>query len=118
MKKETMNKVKGTLNPEEKLAFDLAASALQGAGFKQALIFATRLENADDTEKIDKSDRKEVERYGLRVVQAMDTITMLASVGSHIERLIKEHPEERDKVAHFVVKLGEAVIGDDPEAMN
>lgn len=102
----------------EKLAFDLAASALQGAGFKQALIFATRLGSADDTEKINKSDRKEVERYGLRVVQAMDTITMLASVSSHIERLIKEHPEERDKVAHFVLKLVEAVIGDDTEAMN
>lgn len=102
----------------EKLAFDLAVNALQGAGFKQALIFATRLENADDTEKIDKSDRKEVERYGLRVVQAMDTITMLASVGSHIERLIREHPEESDKVAHFVVKLGEALINNNTEGTN
>ena len=102
---------------QEKLVFDLAAHMLQDAGFKQALIFATRLENADDTGKIDKSDRKEVEKYGLRVVQAMDTITMLASVGSHIERLMREHPEERDKVAHFVVKLGEAVI-DDTETMN
>lgn len=102
----------------EKLAFDLAASALQGAGFNQALIFATRLENADDTKKINKSNQEEVEKYGLRVVQAMDTITMLASVGSHIERLIREHPEERDKVAHFVVKLGEALINGDTEGTN
>ena len=112
-----MENERTTNDTAEKLAFDLVASALQGAGFKQALIFATRLENADDTGKIDKSDRKEVEKYGLRVVQAMDTITMLASVGSHIERLMREHPEERDKVAHFVVKLGEAVI-DDTETMN
>ncbi|WP_075580793.1 hypothetical protein [Acidaminococcus massiliensis] len=102
----------------EKQAFDLAASALQGAGFKQALIFATRLGSAEDTGKINKSDRKEVEKYGLRVVRAMDTVTMLASVGSHIERLIKEHPEDKDKVAHCVLKLAEAVLGDDTETMN
>lgn len=113
-----MENERTTNDAAEKLAFDLAASALQGAGFKQALIFATRLENADDTEKIDKSDRKEVEKYGLRVVQAMDTITMLASVGSHIERLMREHPEERDKVARFVVKLAEAVMNGDTETMN
>lgn len=113
-----MENERTTNDAAEKLAFDLAASALQGAGFKQALFFATRLENADDTEKIDKSDRKEVEKYGLRVVQAMDTITMLASVGSHIERLMREHPEERDKVAHFVVKLAEAVMNGDTETMN
>lgn len=113
-----MENEKTTNDAAEKLAFDLAASALQGAGFKQALIFATRLENADDTKKINKSDQEEVEKYGLRVVQAMDTITMLASVGSHIERLIREHPEERDKVAHFVVKLGEALINGDTEGTN
>lgn len=118
MKEEALNKTKKTLNPEEKAPFDLAASALQGAGFKQALIFATRLGNADDTEKIDKSDRKKVERYGIRVFQAMDTITMLASVESHIERLIKEHPEEKEKVAHFLTRLIDAVIDDDPEDMN
>ena len=115
---EIEGKIKSTNETTEKQAFDLAASALQGAGFKQALIFATRLENADDMKKIDKSDHKEVEKYGLRVVQAMDTITMLASVGSHIERLIREHPEERDKVAPFVIKLAEAVLDDGPEAMN
>lgn len=113
-----MKNERTTNDAAEKQAFDLTASALQGAGFKQALIFATRLGRAEDTEKIDKSDRKEIERYGLRVVQAMDTITMLASVGSHIERLIKEHPEEKEKVAHFVMKLIDAVIGDDTEAMN
>ncbi len=111
-----MENERTTNDAAEKLAFDLAASALQGAGFKQALIFATRLENADDTKKINKSDQEEVEKYGLGVVQAMDTITMLASVGSHIERLIREHPEERDKVAHFVVKLGEAIMNCDTEA--
>ena len=113
-----MENERATNDTAEKLAFDLAASALQGAGFNQALIFATRLENADDTKKINKSDQEEVEKYGLRVVQAMDTITMLASVGSHIERLIREHPEERDKVAHFVVKLGEALINGDTEGTN
>lgn len=113
-----MENERTTNDAAEKLAFDLAASALQGAGFKQALIFATRLGSADDTEKINKSDRKEIERYGLRVVQGMDTITMLASVGSHIERLIREHPEESDKVAHFVVKLGEALINSNTEGTN
>ena len=113
-----MENERTTNDAAEKLAFDLAASALQGAGFKQALIFATRLENANDTEKINKNDRKEVERYGLRVVQGMGTITMLASVGSHIERLIREHPEESDKVAHFIVKLGEALINGNTEGTN
>ena len=113
-----MENERTTNDAAEKLAFDLAACALQDAGFKQALIFATRLGNAEDTEKIDKSDRKEVERYGTRVFQAMDTITMLASVESHIERLIKEHPEEKEKVAHFVMKLIDDIIDDDPEAMN
>ena len=114
---EIEGKIKLGNKAMEMRAFDLAASALQGAGFNQALIFATRLGNADDTEKIDKSDRKEVERYGIRVFQAMDTITMLASVESHIERLIKEHPEEKEKVAHFVMKLIDAVI-DDKETIN
>lgn len=82
------------------------------------MIFATQLENADDTKKINKSDPKELEKYGIRVFQAMDTVTMLASIGSHIEQLIKEHPEEKEKVAHFLMKLIDAVIGDDPEAMN
>ena len=113
-----MENERTTNDAAEKLAFDLAAGALQDAGFKQALIFATRLGNADDTEKIDKSDRKEVERYGIRVFQAMDTITMLASVESHIERLIKEHPEEKEKVAHFVMKLIDDIIDDDTETMN
>lgn len=113
-----MENERTTNDAAEKLAFDLAASALQDAGFKQALIFATRLENANDTEKINKSDRKEVERYGIRVFQAMDTITMLASVESHIERLIKEHPEEKEKVAHFVMKLIDNIIDDDTETMN
>lgn len=113
-----MENERTTNDAAEKLAFDLAAGALQDAGFKQALIFATRLGNADDTEKIDKSDRKEVERYGIRVFQAMDTITMLASVGSHIERLIREHPEEKEKVAHFVMKLIDDIIDDETEAMN
>ena len=112
-----MKNERTTNNAMEIRAFDLAASALQDAGFKQALIFATRLGNADDTEKIDKSDRKEVERYGIRVFQAMDTITMLASVESHIERLINEHPEEKEKVAHFLMKLIDAVI-DDKETVN
>ena len=111
--------MKKTTNDDAEIrAFDLAASALQGAGFKQALIFATRLENADDTKKINKSDQKEVEKYGIRVFQAMDTATMLASVESHIEQLIKDHPEEKEKVAHFLMKLIDDIIDDDPEAMN
>ncbi|MCH4096024.1 MAG: hypothetical protein LKE88_05205 [Acidaminococcus provencensis] len=99
----------------EKQAFDLAGSALQGAGFKQVLILATRLDSADDAERIDK---KELKKYGSHVFQAMDTATMLASLGSHIGQLIKEHPEEKEKVAHFLMKLIDAVIGDDLEAMN
>lgn len=118
MKKETMNKVKGTLTPEEKAPFNLAASVLRNAGFKQVLIFATRLGSADDAERIDTSDRMELKKYGSHVFQAMDTITMLTSVGSHIEGLIKNHPEEKSRVAHFLMKLVDAVIGDDPEAMN
>lgn len=113
-----MENEKTTNDAAEIRAFDLAAGALQDAGFKQALIFATRLGNADDTEKIDKSDRKEVERYGIRIFQAMDTITMLASVESHIERLMREHPEEKEKVAHFVMRLIDAVLDDDTENMN
>lgn len=103
---------------DDKATLGLAASVLRDAGFKQALIFATRLGNADDTEKIDKSDRKEVERYGIRVFQAMDTITMLASMESYIAQLIKDQPEEKEKVAHFVMKLIDAIIDDDTEAMN
>lgn len=111
-------KIKLGNNAMEVRAFDLAASALQDAGFKQALIFVTRLGHADDTRKIDKSDPKELEKYGLRVFQAMDTVTMLASVGSHIEQLIKEHPEDKPKVAHFVLKLIDDVLDDDTESMN
>ncbi len=99
-------------------AFDLAASVLRDAGFKQVLIFATRLGRADDAERIDVSDKMELKKYGTHVFQAMDTATMLASLESHIEQLIKEHPEEKEKVAHFLMKLLDAVIGDDPEAMN
>ena len=99
----------------EKQAFDLAGSALQGAGFKQVLILATRLDSADDAERIDK---KELKEYGSYVFQAMDTATMLASLESHIGQLIKEHPEEKEKVAHFLMKLIDVVIGDDLEAMN
>lgn len=51
MKKETTNKVEGTLTPEEKAPFNLAAKVLRDAGFKQVLIFATRLGSADDAEK-------------------------------------------------------------------
>jgi len=110
--------MKKTTNDDAEIrALDLAASALQGSGFKQALIFATRLENADDTKKINNSDQKEVEKYGIRVFQAMDTATMLASVESHIEQLILEHPEEKEKVAHFLMKLIDAVI-DDTEGVN
>lgn len=115
---ETDVKIKLGNNAVEVRAFDQAASALQDAGFKQALIFVTRLGHAEDTEKIDKNDPKELEKYGLRVFQAMDTVTMLASVGSHIEQLIKEHPEEKEKVAHFVMKLIDDVLDDDKEAMN
>lgn len=102
----------------EMRAFDLSASVLRDAGFKQVLILATRLDSADDAERIDVSDKRELKKYGAHVFQAMDTVTMLASVGSHIEQLIKEHPEEKEKVAHFLMKLIDAVIGDDTEAMN
>lgn len=118
MKKETMNKVKGTLSPEERVPFNLAASVLRNAGFKQMLIFATRLGSADDAERIDVSDKRELKKYGTHTFQKMDTVCMLASVGSHIEELVKTHPEEKEKVAHFVMKLIDDIIGDDPEAMN
>lgn len=101
-----------------KTGFILALKALEKAGFKQALIFATRLGHADDAKKIDLDDPKELEKYGPHVVQAMDTVTMLASVGSHIEQLIKEHPEEKEKVAHFLMKLIDNVLDDDKETMN
>lgn len=103
---------------DDKATLNLAASALKCAGFKQVMIFATRLEHADDTKKIDKNDPKELERYGACVFQAMDTVTMLASVGSHIEQLILEHPEEKEKVAHFLMKLIDVIIDDDKETMN
>lgn len=115
---EIKGKIKLGNNAMEIRAIDLASSALQNAGFKQALIFATRLGRADDAKKIDKNNPKELEKHGLRVFQAMDTVTMLASVGSHIEQLIKEHPEEKKKVAHFLMKLIDAVIDDDKETMN
>lgn len=115
MKKEELNKTKRTLNPKDKAPFDLAASVLQGAGFKQVLILATRLDSADDAERIDK---RELKKYGAHVFQAMDTVTMLASVGSHIEQLILEHPEEKEKVAHFLMKLIDVIIDDDKETMN
>lgn len=102
---------------EDKAAFNLAASVLKDAGFKQVLILATRLGSAYDVEEIDKSNPKEVRECGLRSFQSMDTITMLASVGAHIERLMKEHPEEKSKVASFLVRLGEDFMADD-EDMN
>ena len=114
---EIEGKIKLGNNAVEIRALNSVASALQDAGFKQALIFATRLGRADDTKKIDKNNPKELEKYGLRVFQAMDTATMLASLGSHIGQLIKEHPEEKEKVAHFLMKLIDAVI-DDKETMN
>lgn len=111
--------MKKTTNDDAEIrAFDLAASVLRGAGFKQVLILATRLDSADDAERIDVSDKRELKKYGSHVFQAMDTATMLASLGSHIEQLIKEHPEEKEKVAHFVMKLIDDIIDDDPEAMN
>lgn len=60
----------------------------------------------------------ELKKYGAHTFQKMDTITMLASVGSHIEGLVKTHPEEKKNVAYFLTRLIDAVIGDDPEAMN
>lgn len=118
MKNETTNKVKGNLNPEERAPFNLAASVLRNAGFKQVLIFATRLGSADDAERLDVSDEAEVMKYGSHTFQKMDTVCMLASVGSHLEELVKTHPEEKKNVAYFLTRLIDAVIGDDPEAMN
>ena len=118
MKNETMNKVKGNLTPEERAPFNLAASVLRNAGFKQVLIFATRLGSADDAEKIDVSDKMELKKYGSHTYQKMDTVCMLASIGSHIEELVKTHPEEKEKVAHFVMKLIDNIIGDETEDMN
>lgn len=83
----------------------LAASALQDAGFKQALIFVTRLGRADGTKKIDKSDPKELEKYGLRVFQAMDTVTML-------EGLIKKTTKPRAytlKINHVIASINLAL---------
>lgn len=118
MKKETMNKVKGTSTPEERAPFNLAASVLRNAGFKQVLIFATRLGSADDAEKIDVNDKTELKKYGTHTFQKMDPVCMLASVGSHIEELVKSHPEEKKNVAYFLTMLIDAVIDDDPEDMN
>ena len=118
MKEKTTNKVKGNLNPEEKAPFNLAASVLRNAGFKQVLIFATRLGSADDAERIDVSDKMELKKYGAHTFQKMDTTTMLASVGSHIEEFIEDHPEEKNKVAYFLSRLIDAFFGDDPEDMN
>lgn len=106
------------MTPEERAPFNLASSVLRNAGFKQVLIFATRLGSADDAEKIDVSDKMELKKYGPHIFQKMDTVCMLASVGSHIEKLVKTHPEEKKNVAYFLTKLIDAVIGDDPEAMN
>lgn len=103
---------------DNKATLGLAANVLRDAGFKQVLIIATCLGSADDAKKIDENDPKERERCGARVVQAMDTITMLVSVEAYIERLIQEHPEEKEKVAHFVMKLIDAIIDDDTESMN
>ena len=103
---------------DDKATLGLAASALRDAGFKQVLIIATRLGSANDAKKIDENDPKELEKYDVRVVQAMDTVTMLASVDAYIEQLIKEHPEEKEKVAHFIMKLIDAIIDDDTEGMN
>ena len=118
MKKETMNKVEGNLNPEERAPFNLAASVLRNAGFKQVLIFATRLGSADDAERLDVSDEAEVMKYGTHTFQKMDTVCMLASVGSHLEELVKSHPEEKKNVAYFLTRLIDAVIDDDQETMN
>lgn len=118
MKKETMSKVKGTLSLEEKTPFNWAASVLRNAGFKQVLIVATRLDSADDAERIDVSDKMELKKYGSHVFQAMDTVCMLASVESHIEELVKNHPEEKKNVAYFLTRLIDAVIDDDQETMN
>lgn len=106
-------KVKGNLSPEERAPFNLADSVLRNAGFKQVLIFATRLGSADDAERIDLSDKMEQKKYGTHTFQKMDTISMLASIGAHIEALIKTHPEEKKNVTYFLMKLINAVIDDD-----
>ena len=113
MENETMNKVKGNLSPEERAPFDLADSVLRNAGFKQVLIFATRLGSADDAERIDLSDKMEQKKYGTHTFQQMDTISMLAAVGSHIEELVKTRPKEKKNVAYFITRLIDAVIDDD-----
>lgn len=113
-----MENERTTNDAAEKLAFDLAASVLRDAGFKQVLIFATRLGSADDAERIDVSDRMELKKYGSHVFQKMDTVCMLASVGSHIEELVKSHPEEKKNVAYFLTRLIDAVIDDDAEELN
>lgn len=118
MKNETMNKVERNLTPEEKAPFNLAASVLRNAGFKQVLIFATRLGSADDAKKIDVSDRMEPKKYGTYTFQKMDPVCMLVSVGSHIEELVKNHPEEKKNVAYFLTRLIDAVIDDDTETTN
>lgn len=117
MKMETTNKVKGNLNPEERAPFNLAAKVLRDAGFKQVLIFATRLGSADDAERINVNNKTELKKYGAHTFQKMDTVCMLASVGSHIEELVKTHPEEKKNVAYFLTRLIDAVIDDDPEAI-
>lgn len=106
------------MTPEERAPFNLAASVLRDAGFKQVLIFATRLDSADDAERIDVSDKMELKKYGSHTFQKMDTVCMLASVGSHIEDLVKNHPEEKKNVAYFLTRLIDAVIDDDAEELN
>ena len=106
-------KVKGNLSPEERAPCNLADSVLRNAGFKQVLIFATRLGSADDAERIDVSDRMELKKYGTHTFQKMDTLCMLASIGAHIEALVKTHPEEKKNVAYFLTRLIDAVIDDD-----
>lgn len=118
MKEKTTNKVERNLSHEDRAPFNSAASALRDAGFKQVLIFATRLDSADDAAGVDVNDKREVKKYGAHIFQAMDTVTMLASIGSHIEELVKTHPEEKKNVAYFLTRLIDAVIDDDPEVMN
>lgn len=106
------------MSPEEKAPFNLAAKVLRDAGFKQVLIFATRLGSSDDAERIDLSDKQELKKYGAHTFQKMDTVCMLASVGTHLEELVKTHPEEKKNVAYFLTRLINAVIDDDQETMN
>lgn len=113
-----MENKRTTNDAADKAPFNLAAKVLRDAGFKQVLIFATRLGSADDAERIDVSDKMELKKYGAHLFQAMDTVTMLAAVGTHIEGLVKTHPEEKENVAYFVARLIDAVIDDDAEAMN